>query len=247
MPPGREGALALYREFARKRGAIIMGEKAPSYYARLPMLGEFFSDAQFLIVWRDPIECCRSALRAATGNRFFAQRGMTERMLLGAETLAEGVEFLLCKKRNVCEVVYDEVVKNSEGELRRVCEFLKIPFDAAMLDLKSADVSSVPSGEHHAGVRSGVIEKAAVSEEVLPAEFVAKGQRYASVWRERFSGLGFARALASVPKVSGPGFLERLRDSWVRRYWQGVSMGKHFLFRRIPLSWWARLRERPRR
>lgn len=245
-PPGREGALALYREYARKRGATIMGEKAPSYYGRLPMLGTYFPDAHFLIIWRDPIECCRSALRAARGNRFFAQRGMTERMLLGAETFAEGVEWLLREKRSVCEVVYDEVVQNPERELRRVCDFLNIPFVPAMLDLKSADVSNLPSGEHHAGVRSGVIEKAAAAEEILPAEFVAKGQRYASVWRERFSELGFARALANLPAVSRPGFLERVSDSCWRRYWQGLSVGKHFLFRWIPLSWWARLRERPR-
>lgn len=245
-PPGREGALALYREFARKRGAAIMGEKAPSYYARLPMLATFFPDARFLIIWRDPIECCRSALRAASGNRFFAQRGITERIFLGAETLAQGVEWLLREKRYVCEVVYDEVVANPERELRRVCEFLRIPFDPTMLDLKSADVSSVPSGEHHAGVRSGVIGKAAETGEILPAPFIAKGRRYAKLWRERYSELGFARALDIDGETSAPGFLERARDNWARRYWHRVNAGKHLLFRRIPLSWWARLRERPR-
>lgn len=242
VPPGRDGALALYGEYARKRGAAIMGEKAPSYYARLPMLGTFFPDAQFLLIWRDPVECCRSALRAAKGNRFFAQRGITERIFLGAETLAQGVEWLLREKRSVCEVVYDEVVENPERELRRVCEFLKIPFDPAMLDLKSADVSSVPSGEHHAGVRSGVIGKAADAGEILPAPFVAKGRRYAKLWRERYAQLGFARALDVQADAAGPGAAERFSDSCVRIFWSCASGFKRFLFRRIPLSLWARLR-----
>lgn len=241
-PPGCEGALALYSEYAHERGATIMGEKAPSYYARLPMLGTLFPDAQFLIIWREPIECCRSALRAARGNRFFAQRGMIQRMLLGADALADGVEWLGREKRNVWEVVYDEVVKDPERELRRVCEFLKIPFVPSMLDLKSADVSSVPSGEHHAGVRSGVIGKAAGANEILPPAFVAKGRRYAKFWRERYSQLGFARALDVQPDIRAPGVVERLTDRGARVFWRSIDGLKRFLFRRIPLSLWARLR-----
>jgi hypothetical protein len=244
--PGPDGARALYREYARARNAAVMGEKAPSYYARLPVLGKLFPDAQFVIIWRDPLECCRSATRAARQNRFFAQRGMSQRILLGAETLARGVEELLREKRSVREVVYDELVKNPEAELRRVCDFLKIPFAPAMLDLKAADTSSVPSGEHHVGVRSGVIGKAAEAGEILPAAFVAKGRRYAKLWREKYSDLAFARALAA-PAEAAPGLAERLADNSVRVFWRGKGAFKHFLFRRIPLSWWARLRERPPR
>ena len=61
VAPGPEAALALYRAYARDRNAIVMGEKAPSYHTRLPELAKMFPDAQFLIIWRDPIECCRSA------------------------------------------------------------------------------------------------------------------------------------------------------------------------------------------
>lgn len=243
--PGPAGAMALYREYARARGANVIGEKAPSYHTQLPSLGKVFPQAQFLIIWRDPIPCCRSAARAARQNRFFAQRGMMERMFFGAETLALGVEDLLRQKRNVCEVVYDELVNEPERELRRVCEFLKIPFEPAMLDLKSADVSSVPSGEHHGGVRSGVIAKKEHGEEILPAEFVAKGERYAQLWRTRFADLGFARAL---PKKDArmPGAGEKLMDSCIQSFWRAVDGFKKFLFRQIPISSWAKLRSRPR-
>lgn len=242
--PGPDGARALYREYARGRNPVIIGEKAPSYHTRLPMLAKSFPEARFLIVWRDPMDCCRSATRAAHKNRFFAQRGILPRMLLGSETFARGVEELLAEKRDVCEVVYNELVKNPERELRRVCNFLKIPFVPEMLDLKSADTSSVPSGEHHVGVRSGVIGKAAGIEEVLPAGFVAKGRRYAHLWQKRFSRLGFARALTES-SAAGPGAAERFTDNCARLLEQSVNAFKHFLFRRIPLSWWARLRYRP--
>lgn len=241
-PAGREGALALYREYARKRGAIIMGEKAPSYYKRLPRLARLFPEARFLIIWRDPLDCCRSAVRAARENRFFAQRGMTQRMLLGAEILGKGVECLLRDKRTVCEVVYNEVVENPECELRRVCEFLEIPFAPSMLDLKSADVSNVPSGEHHAGVRSGVIGKTAQANEILPPPFVAKGKRYAKLWHERFSQLGFARALVVSSDINAPGRAEAVADRCVWMCWRGVDGSKQFLFRHMPLSCWRWMR-----
>lgn len=243
--PGPEAALALYREYARPRNAVIIGEKAPSYHTRLPMLGNLFPDAQFVIIWRDPVECCRSAARAARKNRFFAQRGMLTRMLLGAEALAGGVECLLRQKRTVCEVVYDELMKNPEKELRRVCDFLNIQFSPAMLDLKSADTSSVPSGEHHAGVRSGVIAKAGEAEEPLTAAFIAKGQRYAKLWRERFSDLGFARAIGPASEAP-PGVRERFMDHCAAYWWRKVDGVKRIIFRRIPISLWARLRSKPR-
>jgi hypothetical protein len=246
ITPGPDGALALYREYARARNATIIGEKAPSYHARLPTLAKLFPLAQFLIIWRDPIDCCRSAARAARNNRFFAQRGMTQRMLLGAETLAEGVAALLRQQRSVCQVGYDELVKNPETELRRVCDFLAIPFEPAMLDLKSADTSSVPSGEHHVGVRSGVIGKVADAGEILPIAFVIKGRRYARFWKRRFSQLGFAKALPEEPlRPLGP--TERAADICIKNFWGAVDAFKRFIFRRIPISWWARLRKNPRR
>lgn len=244
--PGPDAALALYREYARERNALIIGEKAPSYHTQLPMLANLFPSAQFLIIWRDPIECCRSAARAARKNRFFAQRGMSTRILLGAEALAKGVETLLQEKRNVCEVVYDELMKNSEQELRRICEFLRMPFSPAMLDLKTADTSSVPSGEHHAGVRSGVISKAGKGEEVLTDAFIMKGKRYARFWRERFSDLSFMRALDAAP-ATRPGAWELFTDHCVANCWRNVDRLKRVAFRRIPLSWWIRLRSMPRR
>lgn len=242
--PGREGALALYREYARARGAAIIGEKAPSYYTRLHMLGNVFPNARFLVIWRDPLECCRSALRAARANRFFAQRGMIQRILLEAETFARGVEGLLIENKNVCEVVYNELLENPERELRRVCSFLNIQFEPAMLDLKSADVSNVPAGEHHAGVRSGVIGKAASEGENLPPAFVAKGQRYATLWQKKYSRLGFARVFTSKPEINPPGAIEQLVDQCVRLFWRTIDGVKLFIFRRIPLSAWAWLRSR---
>ena len=158
---------------------------------------------------------------------------MSRRMLFGAEVFAHGVEKLLRRKRKVCEVVYNDLIKNPEAELRRVCDFLKIEFVPEMLDLKSADISSVPSGEHHLGVRSGVIARAADANEILSPAFVAKAGRYAKLWQKKFSQLGFARALA-IPSETEPGIAERFTDTCLITYGRSKVAVKNFLFRHIP-------------
>jgi hypothetical protein len=242
--PGCEAALSLYRQFASRRagGARIFGEKAPAYHTRLRLLGRFFPDALFVIVWRDPLACCRSAARAANKNRFFAQRGMMPRILFGASTLARGVEALQRHQVRLHEVVYEELLKDTEGELRRLCDFLGVPFAPEMVNLKAADVSTLPSGEHHAGVRSGVIGKQAEAADPLPAEFTCKCHRYSVLWRQQFSKLGFARALPVVADAAVPGPLERLSGSAENCFWRMLDCCKRVVFRHIPLAWWTRLR-----
>jgi len=240
--PGRAAALELYRQYAARRGAQVQGEKAPAYHRRLPFLARLFPEARFLIVWRDPLACCRSAARAGTQNRFFAQRGMMTRILFGSEALALGVEWLRKRQRLVHEVIYEELVKDTEADLRKVCDFLEIPYAAEMLKLEGADVSSVPSGEHHSGVRSGVIETKASATDPLTADFACKGQRYFVLWRQRYSNLGFARALPAEGGASAPGTAERLADAAALSSWRTLDCAKRILFRHLPLSWWGRLR-----
>ncbi len=240
--PGPEAAIQLYRQFGLSRGATVLGEKSPAYHSRLSNLAARFPEAYFLIIWRDPIACCHSAARAANGNRFFAQRGMATRILFGAEVLARGVESLLRRKRRVHEVVYDELVKNPEAELRRICDFIQVPFLPEMLDLKHADVSSLPPGEHHSKVRSGVIKQGDRAENPVSARITGKAKRYAVLWRERFAALGFARVLVAEPGMAGPGMAERLVDGAAYRFWRAVDRLKYALFRHLPLGAWAWLR-----
>jgi len=240
--PARDAALALYRAFAAQRGATVIGEKAPAYHPCVAEVAKVFPEARFIVIWRDPLDCCRSAIRAGRQNRFFAHRGILIRMLFGAASLARGVERLRRQGVPVHEVVYAEFVANPESHLRQICDFIGIPFDARMLDLSSADRSVVPAGEHHMKVRSGKIEPTAIGDDPLPAAFSAKGRRYAALWRERFAHLGFCRALGAKPGEHPPGLIERSFDGLVNWTWNALDALKRPIFRVVPLSWWRRIR-----
>jgi hypothetical protein len=245
--PAREAALSLYRTFGEQRGAVIIGEKAPAYHAYLPEIGGIFPEARFVIIWRDPLACCRSAARAAHQNRFFAHPGMMSRILSGAETMARGVEQLQRNRVRVHEVVYPEFVGAPEDHLRRICDFAEIPFDPKMLNLKDADVSVLPGGEHHLGVRSGVIAASQKQDDPLPAAFTAKAARYGALWREQFAHLGFARALEAKTQTIKPGRAEQWSDRRKNSARRMADNLKRRLFRRLPLNWWGRLRSGTRR
>jgi hypothetical protein len=238
----REAALALYCAFAAPRGATIIGEKAPAYCAFLPGIARLFPEARFLVIWRDPAECCRSAAKAGRKNRFFAQKGVMTRMLFGAESLACGVERLHREGSLVQEVEYTEFVAQPESHLRLICEFTQVPFDPRMLDLQGADLSVLPSGEHHDRLRSGAIARTSGGADSLAPVFSAKAQRYAALWSGRYARLGFSRALEHAAAQAGPGWAEQGIDRIKIRYWRGLDAVKRRLFRRIPLYWWGRVR-----
>jgi hypothetical protein len=245
--PAREAALGLYRAFGEQRGATVIGEKAPAYHACLPGIARVFPEARFVVIWRDPLDCCRSAARAARKNHFFAQPGMMERMLFGAEALARGVDQLRRDKMLVHEVAYPEFIASPESHLQGICDFAHVAFDPRMLDLKGADVSVLPAGEHHAGVRSGVIGTTANEDDPLSATFTAKAGRYAALWRDQFAHLGFSRALEAQSQQTKPGRAEAWRDrraNSVRVTFDGI---KRQMFRHIPLGLWGKLRSNTHR
>jgi glycosyltransferase involved in cell wall biosynthesis len=169
---------------------------------------------------------------------------MLTRTLFGVETLALGVETLRRAGRRVHELNYPDLIADPAAELAAVCDFLGVKYDAQMLDLAHADFSMVPAGEHHARVRSGSVCKDTPPAEVLPAELVAKGGRYAQLWRERFAHLKLAQVLPVVPNLTKPDEAERLGDWLAMWFWRSLLLLKHFVFAHIPLAAWARLRER---
>ena len=238
----RESMLALFRAWAACKDAVVMGEKLVAGHAQLPALARFFPEADFIVIWRDPLDSCRSVVNAGKHNRFFSRRGMLTRTLFGSEQLARGVLQLRTAGRRVHEVVYRELVEDPGFELRKICGFLGVEFDSQMLNLESADYSMLPPGDHHASVRSGTVNSNRHPVEVLPAKFVAKGSRYAALWRERYPDVAFVRALSSPSTETRPGWLERLADQGFYRGWTWFSDFKRLIFRKMPLSVWRRWR-----
>jgi hypothetical protein len=239
----RDSMLALFRAWAARKNASVFGGKTVVGHTQLPQFARIFPEADFIVLWRDPLDICRSVVNAGKQNRFFSRRGILTQTLFGTRQLAEGVLKLRAAGRRVHEVVYPELVNDPGAELRKLCDFIGVPFAPEMLDLETADYSMLPFGEHHDRVRSGMVKRKPEGTEVLPAEFVAKGKRYTALWRDYYAGLAFARALPPLTDTHRPGQLESWLDRGIYRGCSSVTNFKRRIIRELPIPMWQQLRE----
>lgn len=239
----RDASLALFRSFARGRGAHVMGGKSPHYHFCLPQIARVFPEASFVIIWRDPGECCRSVAKLKRA-RAFGRRGMLSRTLFGSVELARGTELLRRQGRGIHDIVYTELLNNPEGELRRLCDFLSIPFDPAMLELKRVDLSTMSPGLQTERNLSSPVNLSAQKADILSPGFAAKVRRYATLWRSEFAHHVLARALSGSAGDPEPSVVEQLIDRSTYLFWRGFDELKREMLYRMPLSWWRWIRSR---
>ena len=175
-----------YRGYAGDKA--IWGCKSPNYYDSMTRLAELFPRARFIVIWRNPLDICRSIARAGEGPSWFKKRGMLLRGLLGYERMK--VEFDRLQKMNVRihELQYEELVREPGNTMQGVCNFLEIVFDPKMVSLRDADRSAIYEGEHHQMVNSERIVSNRKREEVLTPEFRQKVARYVGYWHSKYKG-----------------------------------------------------------
>jgi len=126
--------------YGHKRGKPLVGDKTPRYVRSIPTLHALWPEAKFVHLIRDGRDVCLSALEWRSGGEL-ARRFETWKtdpvatagiwwdwlVRLGREAGADlGPDLYR-------EVRYESLVADPRGECERLCEFLDIPFDAAML------------------------------------------------------------------------------------------------------------------
>ncbi len=86
------------------------------------------------------------------------------------------------------EVNYEDLIANTPGCMRQICEFLEIPFEERMTSLDGADRSAIYSREPHAMVRGDAIVGRRKSTDALSPALRAKIDRYICRWRQHSGG-----------------------------------------------------------
>ena len=182
----RTAFTATHQLYAQRRGATVWGDKSPNYYDRLNEMADDFPDARFIIVWRDPKGTANSILRAASlGNSYFSRKGAAFCGLLGYEAFKRECARLLSRGKAVCQVNYEDLIADTPSVMRRVCEFLQIPYDERLSVLEGADRSAILAGKHHANLRGNQIVRGPRPELIEP-EFRDKIDCYCMLWRKRY-------------------------------------------------------------
>jgi hypothetical protein len=239
----RTAVEAVYTEYARqKKGASIWGCKSPTYHDEVNRLSRTFPNARFIIIWRDVRHICRSILSAAETSPFFNRRGMTLRAIVGCQDLKSQCDSLVERGGRVHQVDYEDLVRNPEGEMKSICEFLEISYDSRMSKLTGADRDAISDFRHHSLVKGERIVETRNGSEGLPPELRDKIERYVKMWRERSNGAWPAYPERLETNTTTPSLWERVSD---RVTYDVLQFTHHFapvIFSFVPVAVWKRYR-----
>ncbi|PEN15316.1 hypothetical protein CRI94_03290 [Longibacter salinarum] len=118
----------LLQTYAARKAARVWGEKTPDHLAHIDTIRTHFPQAVFIAITRDPRDVYLSQqpmpwnrdtiIETAWTWRRYAEQIDTYRSALGG---------------HFHDLRYEDLLRHPEDELRKVCSFLRLPFDPGML------------------------------------------------------------------------------------------------------------------
>jgi Sulfotransferase family len=122
---------SFYELYAAKHGKSRWGDKTPDYIRKMKKLQNTIPEARFIHVIRDGRDAglSQNSRIVKRGKDPVPPREMARRWrkrIVKSRVDAEDVEHYI-------EVRYEDMVTDTEGVLRRVCEFIELDFDPVML------------------------------------------------------------------------------------------------------------------
>jgi hypothetical protein len=136
----------LYSGFAELQGKPLAGEKTPDYVRCLPLLHALFPDAKVVHLLRDGRDVTLALVEwGHDKSRPGRLRGPARSKIWRESPVAASAlwwEWQVSAARRAAaslgsvyyELRYEDLVSESEATLRRLVDFLQLPFDAAMLN-----------------------------------------------------------------------------------------------------------------
>lgn len=125
-----EAVAGAYRAFARAHGKTRWGDKTPRYVEHIPFLAGLFPGARFVHLVRDGRNVALSYANVPFGPKTVARAAR-----LWARRVEAGVrDGRALPAGDYLELRYEDLIDDSEAELKALCGFLDIGFDPGMLD-----------------------------------------------------------------------------------------------------------------
>jgi Sulfotransferase family len=119
---------AFYMLYAEREGKSRYGDKTPGYVREMRRIQRVLPEARFVHVIRDGRDVSLSHLRMNWGPETYAESARLWRnRVRKARKMAPSIEHYM-------EIRFEELVADTEGVVRRVCDFVELDFDPAMLD-----------------------------------------------------------------------------------------------------------------
>lgn len=132
------GLRLFYGAYARRFGKERWGDKTPAYSMSIAHISALLPEARFIHLIRDGRDSALSyrGVWFGPGNDFAAHASMWVDRICQARKQA-------CQIPHYMEVMFENLVRDPEGELARICEFIDLPYDSAMLSYTGRAMSRI--------------------------------------------------------------------------------------------------------
>lgn len=132
---------AVFQDYALAKGKSRWGDKS-DYLDRMHLIKRVFPEAKFIHIIRDGRDVANSVMKMSWGPKDIIQAAewWHEHVRLGR---AMGS---MLDDEHYIEVRYEDLVNESERELRRLCDFIDEPFSEEMLNYHKKAAVAIPDG-----------------------------------------------------------------------------------------------------
>jgi hypothetical protein len=127
-PTAADVIRTFYLLYAEREGKTRYGDKTPGYMQEMIRLQRVLPEARFVHIIRDGRDVALSHLRMNWGPESYEQSARLWRNRIRRTQRKSP------KVDHYMEIHFEELVSDTEGVLRRVCEFIELDFDPVMLD-----------------------------------------------------------------------------------------------------------------
>jgi hypothetical protein len=119
---------AFYMLYAEREGKSRYGDKTPGYVQEMRRIQRVLPEARFVHIVRDGRDVSLSHMRMNWGPETYAQSARLWRnRIRKARKMAPSINHYM-------EIKFEDLVADTEGVLRGVCDFIELDFDPVMLD-----------------------------------------------------------------------------------------------------------------
>jgi hypothetical protein len=207
---------AFYESYASAHGKSMWGDKDPGNMVRIDQLTRWFPHSRIIHIVRDGRDACLSQLEQSFG---------FDDLLECACEWREQVQWVrrmgAVMTDRYHEVKYEDLVVHPSETLRRISEFLEIPYQESMLQYMHQVSRSVPESKRH----------------IWPMIDQAPRADNAGRWRQRMSSgtrICFEKRAYDVLRESGYDVLPtRPGGAYLREGWNLLTKGWKALRRRV--------------
>ena len=187
--------------YAEREGKTRWGDKTPAYIGYIDRLAAIWPDARFVVLVRDGRDVALSVMKVPFGanNVWAAARSWAGAIRRGRQAARRYPD-------RVLTVRYEDVVGHPEEEVQKICRFLELEYNPAMLAIEETDRTKVTEDQAGwftnvwAGITTDAVGKWRT--EMTPHQ----RQVFESVAGQELRELGYETSGASASRSLAPAY-----------------------------------------